>query len=56
MKDTEFRALLTLFMASDPTPLSEEEDKEVGNMLDRESNKRGYDSWVVAYHEFKLGD
>ena len=53
IRDKEFRALLDMTMASDPNPAGEEADKLINVLLDRESRARGYDSWYVAYHEFK---
>lgn len=50
ISDVEFKVLLGLFMASDPTPLSSEEDDVVRDMLDRWSEQRGFDNWVVAFH------
>ena len=51
MTNTEFRALLNLMMVSDPWPLSKEENDILEHMLDTEARVRGYDGWIVAYHE-----
>ena len=54
MTDKELRAFLDLMMCSDPWPItwdegtSEDAMKELAN---RDSLKRGYDSWIVADHE-----
>lgn len=48
MSDTELRALLDLFMCSDPWPLSMGEQKTIEAMLDREAQRRGYEGWVEA--------
>lgn len=52
MNDQEFRVLLDLCMVSDPWPLGEDERETFDRMLKRESERRGFDSWVVAYHEY----
>jgi len=60
MTNTEFRAVLDWFMCSDPWPV--ERDVTIGesnhvcvtNWLDREAKARGFDDWVVAFHEFKV--
>ncbi len=51
ISDSEYVALLGLIMASDPSPISDAEDKLVRQFADREAVKRGFDSWVVAYHK-----
>lgn len=52
MTDKEFRALLNLYMVSDPWPLEDKESNAaVGRVLARESDRRGYEDWVGAYHE-----
>jgi hypothetical protein len=55
MNDQEFRAILDWFMCSDPWPVppGDENHEIVTNWLNNEAQVRGYDSWVVAYHEFK---
>ncbi len=53
MLDSEFRAFLDLLMCSDPWPVYGNNSKEVlDNFADKESRIRGYDNWIVAYHEF----
>lgn len=55
MNDLEFRILLDLYMVSDPWPLDDSESNNViGGLLNRESKKRGFDGWIVAFHQFKL--
>jgi len=54
MNDREFRALLSMTMASDPNPAGEVVDEIIKELLDREAFDRGYSSWYVAYHEYKL--
>ena len=54
--DDEFRALLDLFMVSDPWPLDERAEGVVQDLLTSESASRGYGSWVVAYHEHKTAE
>lgn len=53
LTDEEFRALLNLYMASDPSPVSEEDDGEIWHLLATECDARNIDNWVVAYHEFR---
>lgn len=48
------RALLDLRMASDPTPLTSEQDQAVTEWLSEVSHERGYGGWVDAYHEFEV--
>lgn len=50
----EFHALLHMTMASDPNPAGEAVDEVVRNLLEKESQRRGYDSWYVAFHEFEV--
>ena len=52
MNDRVFRALLDLFMCSDPWPASQEAEAVVREYLNEESARRGFAGWVVAYHEF----
>ena len=59
MNDKEFRAFLDLMMCSDPWPIDPNEtgDDEQGTLLDfieKESNLRGYDGWIEAYHQFEI--
>lgn len=42
-------------MAADPTPLTMVQDAEFVELLDNAAKVRGYDSWIVAYHEFGSG-
>lgn len=53
LSNAEFRALLNLMMASDPWPGIEEENDILLVLLGNESTARGYDNWIVAFHEFK---
>lgn len=50
--DSVFRVLLDLMMVSDLWPLSTAEQGQMLAFLTAEANKRGYDSWEEAYHEF----
>lgn len=53
ISDEAFRVLLDLFMVSDPWPLEDDTSKGIlFGFLCAEASKRGYDDWVVAYHEF----
>lgn len=51
LTDIQFRALLTLIMVSDPTPLNDADDNTILDLAHQESVARGYADWVVAYHE-----
>jgi hypothetical protein len=53
--DDAFRVLLDWFMVADPWPLSENDWAMMFGFLTAEANKRGYDSWTEAYHEFEVG-
>lgn len=52
LTDEQFRALMDLFMCSDPYPDTEANHEIVENLLDAESNALGYSDWIVAFHEF----
>lgn len=47
----EASALMSLFMASDPTPLEDADDGRVKDLADRIARAFGYDNWIVALHE-----
>ena len=53
MTDKEAIAFWNLMMVSDPWPLSETYHDIMWQLADKEAIKRGYDSWIVAYHEFR---
>jgi len=53
MTDDEFMAFMALIMCADPTPLTDEGDQLLKDFADREAVRRGYDNWIVAYHEMK---
>lgn len=57
MTDIEYRAFLDLFMCSDPWPISGDDGQfahsTLENLANNEALNRGYDDWVVAFHEFK---
>lgn len=50
----EFRALLDLYMVSDPWPLDSDSQDSLRGLLTDEANARGYDSWSEAYHDFEV--
>lgn len=52
MKNMELRALLDLLMVSDPWPLDNQAQRHLVDFADRESQRRGFENWTVAYHEF----
>lgn len=54
MNDREFRAFLDLMMCSDPWPSDEPGHEILVGLIEREAKFRGYDSWYVAFHEYKL--
>lgn len=57
MTSIEFRALLNLFMCSDPWPTGRDSEHAIlQDFLDRESDYRGYSDWVEAYHYFMKKD
>lgn len=53
MGDREFRAFLDLMMCSDPNPAGEEVDAILKRWADEESQRHGFDNWIVAFHELK---
>ena len=55
LPDSIFRLLLDLFMASDPWPLANQAGSwdRMEEILNGESESRGFGAWTVAYHEFK---
>ena len=50
MSDKEFRAVLDWMMCSDPFPCPEWQETVVG-WIERESQSRGFDGWIDAYHK-----
>ena len=52
LSDVEFEALLTLVMCSDPWPTDEANMSIIKNLVTKESQLRGYQDWIHAYHEF----
>lgn len=56
MTDLQFRALLDWWMVSDPWPLSTDgwQHQELEALIVSEAQRRGYDGWADAYHEFKV--
>ena len=53
MSDRLFRALLDLQMCNDPAGTFPIDDQILSEELRVAAQDRGFDSWVVAYHEFK---
>jgi len=46
------RELLIEFLIADPHKgMAEEEVDKIRNFLDQESKRRGFDSWIDAYHK-----
>jgi len=56
MSDWEFTQFLKLLMCSDPWPMEGDEGVQTKNTLtswaNKEAQKRGFDNWIQAYHEF----
>lgn len=52
MDHKEFRAFLNLLMCSDPWPTDDEEQQILTDLADEQSRNRGFENWIVAYHEF----
>ena len=53
MRDTQFRDFMDLLMCSDPWPVLDGTQDSLIELADEESKKRGYENWIVAFHEFK---
>jgi len=57
MFDKEYRAFLSLLMCSDPWPVGTESGDDGHEILiefaDKQAKCRGYEDWVVAFHEFQ---
>ena len=52
MNDIQFRAALDWFMCSDPWPVSGRRNYKIMlTWFEFESRRRGYQTWVDAYHE-----
>jgi len=52
--DHAFRLLLDALMVNDPAPQGQMgDDLVLLSLVERESERRGFDNWVVAYHDFK---
>jgi hypothetical protein len=54
--DKAFRALLDLYMVSDPWPLDDVQKGIVFGFLTAEAHKRDFTDITEAYHEFDLDD
>ena len=58
LTDRQFRALLDLFMCSDPWPIKNGNrlvaHDELMGLLNAESGKRGFKTWIDAFHYFKV--
>lgn len=52
MNDYAFRVLLSLYMVSDPWPLTADENVAMEMYLNKESSERGFENWIDAYHNF----
>ena len=58
MTDKQYRRFLDLLMCSDPWPVADLGDGDGEDILicfaNAEARRRGYDSWVVAFHELEV--
>lgn len=52
MSDRLFHLVLSLTMASDPSPLTPAETDELRDELNKEAVSRGFADWIDAYHQF----
>ena len=53
LTDEQFRSFLNLMMCSDPWPCTEDDHNYLLGLAAEESKIRGFDDWIVAYHEFQ---
>lgn len=53
VNDTNYRALLDLIMCSDPWPVEGENQQIIESMANEEAKRRGFDTWVDAYHQME---
>ena len=53
--DREFRLMLDLTMASDPSPLSEVDDDALRRFLDARARASGFEDWIEAFHRLPVG-
>ena len=53
MNDYAFRVLLSLYMVSDPWPLSTDDNVAMEMFLNEQASDRGFRNWIDAYHNFK---
>ena len=54
MTDKQYQAFLVLLMCCDPWPVPDDVTQSVMvDLADQEAQRRGYDNWIVAYHEFR---
>lgn len=52
MDDLTYKEFLALMMCSDPWPLDGAQSRTIlEQFADKEALKRGYENWIVAYHE-----
>jgi len=56
MNDEEFKEFLTLMMCCDPWPVEDDGTNQhaMTDVADQQSENRGFESWIVAYHEFEV--
>lgn len=53
--DREFRLMLDLTMASDPSPLNDADDAALRECLDRRARSLGFTDWIEAFHRLPKG-
>jgi len=51
--EDEFYDMLHLFMCADPWPLLDRTQERMEALLDEESQSRGYENWIDAFHNHK---
>lgn len=52
MTDEQYRAFLDLMMCADPWPCPRGEGQStLSELADQEAKVRGYENWIIAYHE-----
>ncbi len=56
MTDRQLRALLNLFMCSDPWPASDDDIAVIEALITTEVAKRGFPDWIEAYHSMAVND
>ncbi|KKK59542.1 hypothetical protein LCGC14_3033360 [marine sediment metagenome] len=53
MDNQLFRVMLSWFMVSDPWPLGDTAHRVIEDLLNKESKRRKYVSWIYAFHKYR---